>query len=137
MSFPSWHPDPTGRHQHRYWDGSRWTEAVADYGVQSTDALAPAPTDPDDLPSTIVSTMTSNEILDEVTASLTKDGAVITTRCETALTGFVSVGKLRRRQDAFSIQVVDHGESREVSASGVGDGAWTARLALIMVDDSE
>lgn len=35
----SWHPDPTGRHQLRYWDGSRWTDHVADNGVQSTSPL--------------------------------------------------------------------------------------------------
>ena len=33
----AWHPDPSGRHQHRYWDGSRWTERVSDDGVQSVD----------------------------------------------------------------------------------------------------
>ncbi len=25
-----WHPDPTGRHGARYWDGSRWTDQVSD-----------------------------------------------------------------------------------------------------------
>jgi len=33
----SWLPDPTGRHHHRYWDGTRWTEHVADAGVAATD----------------------------------------------------------------------------------------------------
>jgi hypothetical protein len=33
----SWQPDPTGRHQHRYWDGTAWTEHVADAGVAATD----------------------------------------------------------------------------------------------------
>ncbi len=32
-----WHPDPSGRHQQRYFDGSSWTEHVVDDGVQSTD----------------------------------------------------------------------------------------------------
>ncbi|MGH9290775.1 MAG: DUF2510 domain-containing protein [Acidimicrobiales bacterium] len=36
---PGWHPDPTSRHQYRYWDGARWTDDVADGGVASTDAL--------------------------------------------------------------------------------------------------
>src|SRR5450756_176024 len=27
-----WYADPTGRHAHRYWDGSRWTSQVADDG---------------------------------------------------------------------------------------------------------
>jgi uncharacterized RDD family membrane protein YckC len=38
-----WHPDPTGRHQYRYWDGARWTDHVADGGVSGFDPLvAPA-----------------------------------------------------------------------------------------------
>jgi len=40
VSSPAaWHPDPTGRHEHRYWDGERWTEHVADQGVATTDPL--------------------------------------------------------------------------------------------------
>jgi hypothetical protein len=34
-----WKADPTGRHQFRYWDGFKWTENVADSGVQSTDPV--------------------------------------------------------------------------------------------------
>lgn len=34
----AWHPDPTGRHQLRYWDGQDWTEHVSDRGVQAIDA---------------------------------------------------------------------------------------------------
>lgn len=42
---PDWHPDPTGRHQYRYWDGTRWTDWAADNGFQLVDplALSPAP----------------------------------------------------------------------------------------------
>jgi hypothetical protein len=35
---PAWYPDPTTRHQYRYWDGSTWTEHVADHGERSDDA---------------------------------------------------------------------------------------------------
>jgi len=34
-----WHPDPSGRHQHRLWDGTQWSDQVADDGVISTDAV--------------------------------------------------------------------------------------------------
>jgi hypothetical protein len=34
---PGWQSDPTGRFEHRYWDGSQWTDNVADAGVASTD----------------------------------------------------------------------------------------------------
>lgn len=36
---PDWYEDPTGRHQHRYWDGAAWTADVADSGQTSTDPL--------------------------------------------------------------------------------------------------
>ncbi len=45
MSTPAaWHPDPTQRHQMRYWDGATWTDQVSDNGVTTTDPIgAPAP----------------------------------------------------------------------------------------------
>jgi hypothetical protein len=36
-STPGWQPDPTGKHDHRYWDGSQWTDNVSDGGVAGTD----------------------------------------------------------------------------------------------------
>ena len=39
---PGWHPDPRGRHEHRYWDGTRWTGHVSDGGVTAQDELDPA-----------------------------------------------------------------------------------------------
>jgi uncharacterized membrane protein YhaH (DUF805 family) len=32
-----WYPDPTGRHQHRYWDSTKWTSSVSDNGVTAED----------------------------------------------------------------------------------------------------
>jgi len=37
---PAWRPDPTGRFQHRYWDGAQWTDHVSNAGVASTDPYA-------------------------------------------------------------------------------------------------
>jgi Protein of unknown function (DUF2510) len=37
-----WKADPTGRHQFRYWDGSGWTENVADDGEQARDSAESA-----------------------------------------------------------------------------------------------
>ena len=34
---PQWSPDPSGRHQLRYWDGGSWSHHVADGGVPSVD----------------------------------------------------------------------------------------------------
>ena len=36
---PAWHPDPTGRHQLRYWDGRTWSAHVSDDGVVGADPL--------------------------------------------------------------------------------------------------
>ncbi|MFM8828482.1 MAG: DUF4190 domain-containing protein [Actinomycetota bacterium] len=32
-----WLPDPSGRHELRWWDGTQWTEHVSDAGETSTD----------------------------------------------------------------------------------------------------
>jgi uncharacterized protein YxjI len=34
---PNWYPDPWGRHEHRYYDGTNWTEHVSSHGRQSVD----------------------------------------------------------------------------------------------------
>ena len=34
---PNWYPDPWGRHEHRYYDGTGWTEHVASHGRQTID----------------------------------------------------------------------------------------------------
>ncbi|HJR90301.1 MAG TPA: AIM24 family protein [Aeromicrobium sp.] len=39
MTSAGWHPDPTGQHELRYWDGTVWTEHVSNQGVQSTGPL--------------------------------------------------------------------------------------------------
>lgn len=42
-SYPAtpgqWAPDPTGRHQLRWFDGSRWTSSVSDAGVLGHDPI--------------------------------------------------------------------------------------------------
>jgi hypothetical protein len=37
----SWQPDPTGRHQYRWWDGSSWSDVVADHGIETRDPYEP------------------------------------------------------------------------------------------------
>jgi hypothetical protein len=42
-SQPGWYPDPQGRAEQRYFDGTQWTDNVSNAGVQSTDPVnAPA-----------------------------------------------------------------------------------------------
>lgn len=38
----NWYPDPTQRHELRYWDGNAWTAHVSDRGIQGNDPLASA-----------------------------------------------------------------------------------------------
>lgn len=38
----TWYPDPTSRHQLRYWDGRTWTDYVVDQGTQGVDPLQAA-----------------------------------------------------------------------------------------------
>ena len=49
MSSPAgWYPDPRRRHEVRYWNGTEWTDHVANRGVASTDPVQrvdPAPTE--------------------------------------------------------------------------------------------
>jgi hypothetical protein len=40
MAAAGWFADTTARHQLRYWDGSRWTENVADNGATAVDPVA-------------------------------------------------------------------------------------------------
>jgi putative membrane protein len=35
---PGWFPDPAGRHEMRYWDGTQWTAHVSDHGVTALDS---------------------------------------------------------------------------------------------------
>lgn len=38
-SDAGWKPDPAGRHQYRYWDGTAWTDQVSDDGAISSDPM--------------------------------------------------------------------------------------------------
>jgi hypothetical protein len=37
--IPGWYPDPSMRHQARFWDGFKWTERVADHGTEGVDPV--------------------------------------------------------------------------------------------------
>jgi len=39
MALFGWYPDPTGRHERRYWDGKGWTNLVEDHLVTTEDPL--------------------------------------------------------------------------------------------------
>jgi hypothetical protein len=45
LPLAAWHPDPTKRHEQRFWNGSEWTERVEDNHVESIDHLGAVSTD--------------------------------------------------------------------------------------------
>lgn len=55
----NWYPDPHGRAELRYWDGSAWTEHVSTAGVQSAD------------PVTVAGQAPPSGLLDQVDSALT------------------------------------------------------------------
>jgi hypothetical protein len=40
-SAPGWYPDPTGRHERRYWSGIRWSRHVDNGGERADDPIEP------------------------------------------------------------------------------------------------
>ncbi len=38
---PGWYADPAARHEHRYWDGTTWTDHVSNAGQAGVDPLQP------------------------------------------------------------------------------------------------
>ncbi len=40
---PNWYPDPEGRHEYRWYDGTAWTDQVSDHGRLSTAPLTGSP----------------------------------------------------------------------------------------------
>ena len=39
---PNWYPDPMGRHEYRWYDGSQWTDQVSSHGRTATDPVSTA-----------------------------------------------------------------------------------------------
>jgi uncharacterized protein YxjI len=62
---PNWYPDPSGRFEVRYWDGTRWTEHVSTNGVQSVDTPA-APPGPPAAPQIVTSDTPAAQIRQQV-----------------------------------------------------------------------
>lgn len=44
-SAPGWYPDPTGRHERRYWSGIRWSRHVDNGGERGDDPIEPDSTE--------------------------------------------------------------------------------------------
>jgi uncharacterized protein YxjI len=42
----NWYPDPTRRYEHRYWDGTAWTDHVSTNGITASDPISAVPQQP-------------------------------------------------------------------------------------------
>lgn len=79
MTAASWQPDPTGRHQYRWWDGAQWTDNVSDNGLASHDPVqAAAPTVPTTPTVPTAPTMPTTPVSAETTWSTPGAGAAPT-----------------------------------------------------------
>ena len=65
----NWYPDPIGRHELRYYDGTQWTEHVSSSGRQGVDPLV-APRAP-------VVTHSTAKVQDQVARAGVQAGAVV------------------------------------------------------------
>jgi uncharacterized protein YxjI len=75
---PNWYPDPTARHQHRYWDGTAWTDNVSDNGVQGSDPVQATIADSIDRGLTIGRDLTPDDVSTMVRGQDRYRGAGIT-----------------------------------------------------------
>jgi uncharacterized protein YxjI len=75
---PGWHPDPTRRHQVRFWDGTAWSDHVSNGGVQSIDPVAGNLADRIDAGLTVFSEPDAGRIQEMVTSNDGHRGAGIT-----------------------------------------------------------
>ena len=75
---PNWYPDPTTRHQHRYWDGTAWTDNVSDNGVQGSDPVQATIADSIDRGLTIGRDLTPDDVSTMVRGQDRYRGAGIT-----------------------------------------------------------
>jgi len=75
MTAAAWHPDPTGRHELRYWDGTQWTEHVSDGGVQSVAPLTP-PEEPTAQTSVAQTSVAQSTAAEEAAATDRPEGAM-------------------------------------------------------------
>ncbi len=67
----NWYPDPTQRHEFRYWDGAVWTSHVSNRGVASVDdPNAPAsPTAAQSVPTVVYGTESAQNIQQQISGT--------------------------------------------------------------------
>jgi uncharacterized protein YxjI len=65
----NWYPDPTSRHELRYWDGTAWTDHVSDQGVTGHDPVQGGATRMDRLDSALTVGNEGGRIAEQLSAT--------------------------------------------------------------------
>jgi hypothetical protein len=123
---PAWLPDPSGRHELRWFDGTSFTDQVADAGVRSTDAggSPPPPPPPASFEPAPPASFADNRLPIEVTKRPSRVpiilGVVGVLLVVVALVALVAGGGGSGGQGTFDGEVVDGEESSHTVSVGGG-----------------
>ncbi len=66
---PNWYPDPSGRHELRYWDGATWTDHISDQGVTGTDPVSSTSSTLDSIDSTLTLGDEGSKVAEQISAT--------------------------------------------------------------------
>lgn len=132
---PAWYPDPTGLHDHRWWDGEEWTAHVADGGRAATDPLPAAPPaavrDPGSAPTMAAATASSTRTATSRTPGIAVAALVV--GIAAALFGLVPFLGVLVALVAIVLGIVGRRRSRPGGGRGLAtSGLVLAVLALLL-----
>ncbi len=66
---PNWYPDPSGRHELRYWDGATWTDHISDQGVTGTDPVSSTSSTLDSIDSALTLGDEGSKVAEQISAT--------------------------------------------------------------------
>ncbi|PIE31243.1 MAG: scramblase [Ilumatobacter coccineus] len=66
---PNWYPDPSGRHELRYWDGTAWTDQISDHGVTGTDPASKTSSTLDSIDSALTLGDEGSKVAEQISAT--------------------------------------------------------------------
>lgn len=121
-----WYEDPLRRYDHRYWDGTSWTEHVSRAGVQDTDPLDGATPQP----GATVTDTTPSVSVPRTSAELNTKAVLSLVLAVVALpAGFVLLGPLLAI-GAIALGVMARREIRGSAGRQRGDGIALAGIVV-------
>ncbi|MGB8858726.1 MAG: DUF2510 domain-containing protein [Ilumatobacteraceae bacterium] len=93
MNAGSWQPDPTQRHELRWWDGTQWSGHVSDHGIAGTDPYAASTVawSPPAVTSPAVTSPASTAVLPSTPPPQRPPGGVVTRKAGVIAAGALAV----------------------------------------------